>query len=591
MPVTFRQVAKFVWSYLRKKPLWLTSVIGLLILQAGIEIIAPNLLGWLADFLAENADNPAAAIGGVTQILVLIGITGISFWTINKGKNIFWDWWWLPMMKQALRDSLFKVQRFSTDWHVNSFAGATVRKITRGLWAMNSFVDQTILFGFVPLTLLIIGMTGVMFWRWQLLGIAMIIGTIVYASISIWLTTKIIAPRGRAAARADTQVGAALADTITCNATVKSFGQENIEDLIFEKIAEKWKRATWKVWLGHNSVDILQAIGMTSFKFGLLIPAVWLWVKGIASVGEVVFVFASYNLISSHLRGIGERIRETQKATNDMEDFVEFSLMPFAVTDRKNAKKLRVKKGAIEFKNITFQYPNQKRPMFKNFSLKIQAGEKIALVGHSGGGKTTFVKLVQRLYDVQDGAIMIDRQNLAEVTQESLRQQIGLVPQEPLLFHRSLAENIAYGRPAAKLDEIKRVAKLAHAAEFIEKLPDKYETLVGERGVKLSGGERQRVAIARAMLADTPILVLDEATSSLDSSSEKLIQDALKKLIRRRTTIMIAHRLSTIKSADRILVFEKGKIIESGSHTQLVRKKGGLYRKLYELQAGGFIGE
>ena len=166
-----------------------------------------------------------------------------------------------------------------------------------------------------------------------------------------------------------------------------------------------------------------------------------------------------------------------------------------------------------------------------------------------------------------------------------------MVPQEPLLFHRSLAENIAYGKPSAKLSEIKRVAKLAHASEFIEELSEQYKTPVGERGIKLSGGERQRVAIARAMLADTPILILDEATSSLDSSSEKLIQDALKKLIRKRTTIMIAHRLSTIKSADRILVFEEGQIIESGSHSQLVHKKGGLYRKLYELQAGGFIGE
>lgn len=551
----------------------------------------PQLFGMFADFLAENAAAPAAAVGGATRILALIAITGISFWILDKSKNIFWDWRWLPMLKRIQQDALFKVQRFSTDWHVDSFAGATVRRITRGLWAANSFVDQFI-FGFIPLTILIIGMIGVMFARWQLLGIILTVGAILYTLMSAWFAKKFIAPRGRRAAKNDTRIGAVLADTISCNATVKSFGREKMEDQIFEKVAEKWKRNHWRLWTAHNLISVSQAFVMTVFKFALLIPAVWLWTKGVASVGDVVFVLASYNLISSHLRGIGERIRATQQAANEMEDVVEFSLMPFFVADRPNAQDLQVGRGKIEFRNVSFRYSNNKlRPIFHKLSLTIQPGERIALVGHSGGGKTTFVKLLQRLHDLDSGRILIDGQNIAQITQKSLRRAVAVVPQEPILFHRTLAANVAYGKPHASFAEIKQAAKLAHAAEFIEKLPQKYETLVGERGVKLSGGERQRVAIARAMLADTPILILDEATSSLDSESERLIQAALRKLMRGKTAIVIAHRLSTIKAADRILVFENGKIVEEGSHTQLVRQKGGIYRKLYELQAGGFIAE
>jgi ATP-binding cassette subfamily B protein len=217
--------------------------------------------------------------------------------------------------------------------------------------------------------------------------------------------------------------------------------------------------------------------------------------------------------------------------------------------------------------------------------VSIRPGERVGLVGHSGSGKTTFVKLIQRLYDVNQGRILIDGQNIADAKQASLRQQIAIVQQEPILFHRSLAENIAYGRPGASQEEIEHAAKLASAHDFIERLPKGYGTLVGERGVKLSGGERQRVAIARAFLADAPILILDEATSSLDSESEVLIQQAMERLMVGRTTLVIAHRLSTVRALDRLLVFDRGRIVEEGSHDQLIRLQGGIYRRLFERQA------
>jgi ATP-binding cassette subfamily B protein len=245
----------------------------------------------------------------------------------------------------------------------------------------------------------------------------------------------------------------------------------------------------------------------------------------------------------------------------------------------------KVEEGRIAFENVTFHYGGHDRPLYENLSVTIPAGERVGLVGHSGSGKTTFVKLIQRMHDVTSGRVTVDGQDVRDVTQGSLRRAIAVVQQEPVLFHRSLMENIAYGRPDASFEEIRRAAELANAADFIARLPRGYGTLVGERGVKLSGGERQRIAIARAFLADAPILILDEATSSLDSESEAAIQDAMERLMVGRTTLVIAHRLSTVRSLDRLMVFDRGRIVEEGDHDTLVRREGGLYRRLFERQA------
>jgi ATP-binding cassette subfamily B protein len=272
-----------------------------------------------------------------------------------------------------------------------------------------------------------------------------------------------------------------------------------------------------------------------------------------------------------------------------MEEMVQFHAQPLGVANAAGAKPIRVSEGEIVFDRVTFRYGMHATPLFQDFSLRIEAGERVGLVGHSGSGKTTFVKLLHRLYDVTDGSILIDGQEIAKVTQDSLRAQLALVPQEPILFHRSLSENIAYARPRATSREIEDAARLANAHDFISRQPKGYATLVGERGVKLSGGERQRVALARAFLADTPILVLDEATSSLDSESEALIQEAMQRLIAGRTAIVIAHRLSTVRMLDRILVFDNGRIVEEGTHDSLVRKLGGTYKRLFERQVLGLM--
>jgi ATP-binding cassette subfamily B protein len=265
--------------------------------------------------------------------------------------------------------------------------------------------------------------------------------------------------------------------------------------------------------------------------------------------------------------------------------------LPLGVADRPDAEPIRIGKGEVVFDRITFRYGAHTEPLFHDFTLRIEPGQRVGLVGHSGSGKTTFVKLLQRLYDLNEGRILIDGQEIGRAAQVSLRSQLALVPQEPLLFHRSLAENIAYARPEATAAEIERAAQLANAHDFIIRQPKGYATLVGERGVKLSGGERQRVALARAFLADAPILILDEATSSLDSESEALIQEAMQRLIVGRTAIVIAHRLSTVRMLDRILVFEQGRVVEEGTHDALVRRTEGTYKRLFERQALGLFVE
>jgi ATP-binding cassette subfamily B protein len=321
-------------------------------------------------------------------------------------------------------------------------------------------------------------------------------------------------------------------------------------------------------------------------QIAILGTGIYLWSRGRANTGDVAGLIAMQFLIAGYLRDVGQQIRSVQRTINDMDDVIAFRDTAVQVADAPAATPLMVHKGGIVFDHVTFGYAGKREPLYRDFSLEIPAGQQVGLVGPSGAGKSTFVKLIQRLYDLDDGRILIDGQDIARVTQASLRSAIGLVPQDPILFHRSLAENIAYGKPGATREEIISAARLAHVDLFVEGLARGYDTLVGERGIKLSGGERQRVAIARAILAATPILILDEATSSLDSVSEHFIRDAMERLSSGRTTIVIAHRLSTIQRLDRILVFDQGRIVEDGTHAELQRRPNGLYRYLLETQNG-----
>ena len=327
---------------------------------------------------------------------------------------------------------------------------------------------------------------------------------------------------------------------------------------------------------------------MIILEAAMFLFAINFWKKGLLTVGDFVMLQSYLLILFNRLWDFGRNVRRIYESLADAVEMTEILSTPYEIRDIEGAKSITVSSGKIEFKNVSFAYGTSQTEIFKNFNLRIKPGEKVALVGPSGGGKSTVTKLLLRFYDLTEGEILIDDQNISLVTQNSLRENISLVPQDPILFHRTLIENIRYGNPEATEKEVLTAAKLAHCHEFIERFSKKYQTFVGERGIKLSGGERQRVAIARAILKNSPILVLDEATSSLDSENELLIQDALKNLMRNKTTIVIAHRLSTIMQMDRILVLDNGEITEQGRHQELLKMKQGTYQKLWGIQAGSF---
>jgi ATP-binding cassette subfamily B protein len=375
-----------------------------------------------------------------------------------------------------------------------------------------------------------------------------------------------------------------LADAIGTNAVVKAFAAEAREDARLAAALAKWARRTRRTWRRFTLSGSGQLALLWIVRSATIGTALWLWARGRASPGDVVYVLTAYLVLHGYLREIGHTIHQLQRAVNEMEELALLHEEPLGVENRPGARPIRIGHGTIRFRDVTFRYGGHSTPLYSALGVAVEGGQRVGLVGRSGSGKTTFVKLVQRLYDVTGGRIEIDGQDVATATQESLRRQLAIVPQEPILFHRSLAENIGYARSDASQAEIEAAARLANAHDFIAALPRGYRTLVGERGVKLSGGERQRVALARAFLADAPILILDEATSSLDSESEALIQQAIARLMEGRTAIVVAHRLSTVRGLDRILVFDKGRIVEDGDHEALLARDG-QYRRLFDRQA------
>jgi ATP-binding cassette subfamily B protein len=582
-PTAIRIVLPFVFRHWLQQPGRASIVAGGLLGATAADLFMPIFSGRLVDALTSGAADSAArraafaafgaivALGLMSMILRLTGLQAIVPFT-------------LKIMSDVARDAFLRVQRFSTDWHANSFAGSTVRKITRGMWALD-LLNDTILMALLPSLLVLLGSMILLGLHWPVLGAVIAVGTVIYVSMTVAFSMNYIAPAARVSNAWDTRVGGTLADALTCNAVVKSFGAETREDTRLAGVIGRWRRRVRRTWLRYNYTSTAQLAVLLCFRASVIGGAILLWIAGRATPGDVTYVLTSYYIIHAYLRDVGMHINNLQRSVNDMEELVVIHDEPIGIVDRPGAKPIDILRGRIVFDDVTFHYGGHRAPLYDGLSVDIRAGERVGLVGRSGSGKTTFVKLVQRLYDVSGGRILIDGQDIAEATQQSLRSQIAIVQQEPILFHRTLAENIAYGRPGASMEAIEQAARLANAHDFILRLPKGYGTLVGERGVKLSGGERQRVALARAFLADAPVLILDEATSSLDSESESLIQQAMERLMKGRTSIVIAHRLSTVRSLDRILVFERGEIAEQGTHATLTARPGGIYRGLFELQA------
>ena len=476
----------------------------------------------------------------------------------------------------------------SMQFHNDRFSGSLVSQTNRFIGSYERFMDE-FFWNVYPVVLDVFLIILIMLPRAPLFVLGIIIFALIFiVCAAIWF--KKIAPINELEASTSTKKTGQLADSISNIASVKSYAGEAHERQRYSRFQKDFINATFAALRANTKRNYF----FDSINVAIVILVIVLLMGGQAwfglSVSTLILVVNYSQNIMGDLWSIHSVFKSFNRIFGDAYELTEILDLADDVVDVPDAKELKVQQGAVDFSHVTFRHADAKASIFQDFSLAIQPGERVGLVGVSGSGKTTITRLLLRFADVQDGGIFVDGQNVKQVTQRSLRTSIAYVPQETALFHRTIAENIAYAKPKASLKEIQRAAKLANADEFIKDLPNGYDTLVGERGVKLSGGQRQRIAIARAILKDAPILVLDEATSALDSESEALIQDALKELMKNRTSIVIAHRLSTVASLDRIIVLADGRIAEQGTHAQLLKAKGP-YSKLWSRQSGAFIEE
>jgi ATP-binding cassette subfamily B protein len=578
--LTNAQVLAFIARFWARRPRLFAATIVLYLAAVGFELMVPRASQGLVDAAVAG---PAHAASAWRAWAIFLGVY-VAFFLLRNASIRVWNPMSANTMREMTNEGFARVQAFSADWHGNTFAGATVRRLSRAMWGYDVVADALVLW-IGPALLILIGLSVQMMLRWPLIGAFSLAMVTLYVASNILFSQHYVRRANMRSVAMDSRIGGALADAISSNPTVKSFGAETREEARIALVTGDWRDATLVTWNRYTDVWLVQNLLLAALQGGLTGLLVLRWTQGQASAGDVAFVIATFLVMSGYLRNIGENIRMLQRGLADVEDVARFARTAPQVADAPGASDFAGQSGEIVFDHVTFHYKTAGAAIFSDFTLRVAPGERLALVGPTGSGKSTFVKLIQRLYDLQGGRIVIDGQDIAGVTQGSLRRAIALVPQDPALFHRTIAENIAYARPGATGEEIALAARRARAHDFIEALPKGYETLVGERGVKLSGGERQRVAIARAFLADAPILVLDEATSSLDVETEATVQAATEELMVGRTTIVIAHRLSTIRHADRILVFEGGRVIEEGRHADLVARRGA-YARLHAVTMG-----
>jgi ATP-binding cassette subfamily B protein len=545
--------------------------------------IAPYILSQFINMLQAGSITLNASI----PLIIAYGGTLLASTVISWRLTLWLTWSFEVLATRNLASKVLKhLMGHSLNFHANRFGGSIISQTTKLLSAFERFWD-TIIWDLLPIVASITAAVTILsFIYWQY-ALFLLIVSIIFG-FSVLFGSRFLRIRNERETEAWNKMTGFVADVVTNISTVKAFGASSHEHASMQKRTAEW---------GDRSFDSMRGLVSVSTIWSSLIMIIYVCALGFAAVaGEhhsikvgAVYLMLTYTLgVGRNLWSLNHVMRQYNSVMGDASAMTKELKLEYDIKD-KTANTLKAAKGKISFNDVTFAHDGGAgEGIFNNLTLTIKPGERIGLVGHSGSGKTTLTRLLLRFSDIDGGSISIDDQDIAEVTQQSLHQSIAYVAQEPLLFHRTLAENIAYGKPDATREQIIRAAKQAHAWEFIQKLPEGLETMVGERGIKLSGGQRQRVAIARALLKDAPILVLDEATSALDSESEKLIQESLDTLMQKRTSIVIAHRLSTIAQLDRIIVLEHGKIAEDGSHQELIAKKG-IYASLWKHQSGGFI--
>lgn len=533
-------------------------------------------IGWLERW---------SVIPELFSILLLI-------WLIELANMAWWRMFWFCLvpfetrsMKTIFEQCFTYLHKHSYRFFTNNFSGSLVKKVNKLAYSFETFID---IFSYnlvriaimLPIIIITVAKNN------MVLGM-IFLGFIVFYSILQYVFYKMQIPYEIKANEQDSKMTGELSDTITNNFNILTFASLSREIKRFGGVIETWKKLTQKKWMRGERMFFISTFLMVAFEISILYYVIVFRWKGLVTAGIIVLVQSYIMKVFEHLFAVRQILKQLNRAIGESAEMLEILDEPHEIFDRSSTA-LAMGEWRVEFQNISFRY-NESKEIFQWLNLRIKPGEKVAIVGQSWSGKTTLVKLLFRFFDIQWGNILVDGQDIAEVTQDSLRSQISMVPQDTVLFHRTIKENIAYGNPDATDDEIIAAAKMARCHEFISKMKKWYETTVGERGIKLSGWERQRVAIARAILENKRILVLDEATSSLDSESEHLIQEAMDEVIRNKTAIVIAHRLSTVMKMDKIIVMDKWQIIEKWSHKELLAKENGTYKKLRDIQSGGFL--
>lgn len=586
---TTRKTITFYWQAARRYPhnviaILITVPLTVLVTNFLPPLILANVLNRLSrrDFQPHQVWASFGSSLVLYAVLTLLG--GVVTWRLVD----FFVW---RLEGKVLRDISRQVfshlMQQSADFHANHFGGSLVSQTNKVMGSYIRIADTTV-FQVYPLVCSLVFVLLILSRRATLFVFFLLLFAVVYI-VSAFFVTGRVRKLGAKHAAAESQQTGFLADAITNVMAIKSFARSDFENQRFAAATDKTHERLLSLMAASqrqqsyfsSMTSVISALSLTMAVVGIVLlnanlATVFLILTYTATVVGQLFQFSNSSM------------RSYNRAFGDASDMIQILQMAPSVQDPVQPEKVRIRHGSIDFQSVTFQHKGSDDALFNGLDLSVKDGEKIGLVGHSGSGKTTFMRLLLRFSDIDGGNILIDGQNIAHITQDDLHQNVAYVPQEPLLFHRSINENIVYGNPDVSPKAIAEAAEAAHATEFIDLLPKRYETLVGERGVKLSGGQRQRIAIARAMLKNAPILVLDEATSALDSESEVLIQDALWKLMEGRTAIVIAHRLSTIQKMDRIIVLEDGKIVEQGSHKELLRLNG-TYARLWMHQSGGFI--
>lgn len=554
--------------------------------QAGCQIMIPYAIKKLIDVhMAETLDSNVSIFAHYREPLILfVSLSlGILIFSRASGAMLVMVG---PSLRRKVRTDLYHyLQYHSQRFFSSHFSGSLSNRISEVSMSVNHSM-WTILFDFWPIVVTFSFSLYLLLNAHKGLGLFLGGWIIFYIAVSYFLARK-CREYAKNFAAARSTVSGKIVDAVTNIMNTKLFTQLDFERKhLGEYLSYEVDTARKTFWF-MEKMRWFQFVATLSLQVAIIVYSLTIWQRREITVGEFSMIASLSLLIISDARGLSRRFLEFFEYIGNITDGVKIMIVSHDIVDEESAKKINVLDGSIEFKNVEFAYAEGKK-VFENLNVKIPAGQKVGLVGFSGSGKSTFLNLILRFYEINKGEILIDGQDINKVTQDSLRAHVSVIPQEPMLFHRSLMENIRYGRLGASDEDVLKASKAAHAHEFILEKPEQYKALVGERGIKLSGGQRQRIAIARAFLKNAPILLMDEATSSLDSFTEKLIQASLENLMKKRTVLVIAHRLSTISQLDRIIVFHNGKIIEDGTHEELIRNDGH-YSKMWNMQAGGFL--